>query len=126
MTFIANLVNGLVPPVGAGFWVLLMVLPMVALIPLSLARAHKDPSVGILFAITTLFMGGQPIFATMLPAVDLTAFWKDIVSGYIKVALVTTGAMVVTGCLVYVKSAHDTVRSCMADILRSTGQRISR
>ena len=114
------------PAVGAGFWVLLMVLPIIAFIPISLARAHKDLGVGILFAVTTLFMGGQPIFATMLPAQDLSGFWKDTVGGYVKVALVTTGAMVLTGCLVYVKSAHDTVRSCMADILRAAGQRISR
>lgn len=126
IAFLGERLNQLVPPIGAGYWVLLMVLPAITLVPLSMARAHKEASVGILIAIATLFMGGQPIFATMLPAMDLETFWTTIVTGYVKVALVTAGAMVIAGCLVYVKSAHDEVRRCMAAILRDTGARISR
>eukprot|EP00887_Chlorella_sp_A99_P000274 scaffold13.g274.t1 len=126
IAFLGERLNQLVPPIGAGYWVLLMVLPAITLVPLSMARAHKEVSVGILIAIATLFMGGQPIFATMLPAMDLETFWTTIVTGYVKVALVTAGAMVIAGCLVYVKSAHDEVRRCMAAILRDTGARISR
>lgn len=90
-----------IPEVDAAFWVLLMVLPIVVAIPFSVARANKDFRLGILLAVATLFMGSQLIFGALLPTLGLRLYWTQVTAGYIKVALVNAGAMVVTGLLFF-------------------------
>ncbi|KAL4523119.1 hypothetical protein Ndes2526A_g07827 [Nannochloris sp. 'desiccata'] len=89
------------PQPSDAFYILLMVLFIVVSLPFCVARADKDFKKGILMAIATLFMGSQLIFATLMPTLGLRLYWTQITAGYIKVALVNSGAMVVTGLLFF-------------------------
>lgn len=115
-----------IPEVDAAFWILLMVLPILVAIPFSVARANKDFRLGILMAVATLFMGSQLIFGSLLPTLGLRLFWTQVTAGYIKVALVNAGAMVITGVLFFATSSHDEARKKLGIVLEGTGALLSR
>lgn len=115
----------LFPPIKDGFWILLMVLFAIFSIPFCIARAHKNLKVGVLMAISTLFMGSQVIFATLMPTLGLREYWTQITSGYIKVALVSGGAMVCTALIAFVKPSHDTAREQIGNVFKHTGLLLS-
>lgn len=113
------------PPIKDGFWILLIVLFAIFSIPFAIARAHKNLKVGVLMAIATLFMGSQVIFATLMPTLGLREYWTQITSGYIKVALVSGGAMVCTAMIAFVKSSHDSAREQIGSVFKQTGLLVS-
>ncbi|KAG7675079.1 hypothetical protein KSW81_002582 [Nannochloris sp. 'desiccata'] len=114
------------PQPSDAFYILLMVLFIVVSLPFCVARADKDFKKGILMAIATLFMGSQLIFATLMPTLGLRLYWTQITAGYIKVALVNSGAMVVTGLLFFSTSSYDNVREKLGDLLQGAGALMSK
>lgn len=114
-------VSALFPPIDDGFWILLMVFFVIFAIPFAAARASENLKIGLLMAIASLFMGSQMLFATLMPTLGLREYWTQIVTGYIKVALVNGGAMVCTAIIMFVKSSYDTSRVQMGDILKRAG-----
>lgn len=123
---IFNALGSLFPAINSAYWVLLIVLFAIVSLPFAVARAHKNLKVGILMAIATLFMGSQVVFATLTPILGIREYWTQIVTGYIKVALVNCGAMCCTALLFFVKSSHDSVRTQMGQVLKDTGSLLSR
>ena len=117
--------SNVIPEVDSAFWILLMILPVIIFIPFSIARANKDFRLGILMAIATLFMGSQIVFASLLPTLGLHLYWTQVPAGYIKVALVNAGAMLVTGLLFLSTSSHDAVRCKLGALLEGTGALLS-
>ena len=113
------------PEVSSAFYVLIIVLGCIALAPLAAGRAHPDFRIGILIAISTLFMGGQLIFAVLMPILGIRLYWTQITSGYVKVALVNGGAMVVTALLVMARSTHDALRERLGYLIRDVGGLLS-
>ena len=116
----------LFPQPSDAFYILLMVLFIVVSLPFCVARADKDFKKGVLMAIAVLFMGSQLIFATLMPTLGLRLYWTQITAGYIKVALVNTGAMVVTGLFFFSTSSHDNVREKLGDLLQGAGALMSK
>lgn len=123
---IFNAVGSLFPPINNAYWALLIVFFAIVSLPFAVARAHQNLKVGILMAIATLFMGSQVVFATLTPILGIRQYWTQIVTGYIKVALVNCGAMCCTALLFFVKSSHDSVRMQMSNVLKDTGSLLSR
>lgn len=115
----------LFPPIKDGFWILLIVLFAIFSIPFAIARAHKNLKVGVLMAISTLFMGSQVIFATLMPTLGLREYWTQITSGYIKVALVSGGGMFCAAMIAFVKPSHDTAREQTGNVFKQTGLLLS-
>lgn len=118
---IFNALGSFFPPIETSYWVLLIVLFAIVSIPFAIGRAHENFKVGLLMGIATLFMGSQVVFATLTPILGIRQYWTQIVSGYIKVALVNGGAMCCTALLVFVKSSHDSVREQMGQLLEDSG-----
>lgn len=118
---ISNAIGSLFPAINTAYWVLLIVLFAIVCVPFAIARAHQNFKIGLLMGIATLFMGSQVVFATLTPILGIRQYWTQIVSGYIKVALVNGGAMCCTALLIFVKSSHDTAREQMGQILRDGG-----
>jgi hypothetical protein len=116
----------LFPQPTDAFYILLMVLFIIVSLPFCVARADKDFKKGVLMAISTLFMGSQLIFATLMPTLGLRLYWTQITAGYIKVALVNTGAMVVTGLLLCSTSSYDNVREKLGGLLQGAGALMSK
>jgi len=110
-----------IPRISTGFWVLLIVLFSVVALPMSIARASENFKVGLLMAITTLFCGSQVVFATLMPVLGVELYWKQIVTGYIKVALVNGAGMVLAALLVYVRSSHDAAREKFGEVFKRSG-----
>lgn len=123
---IFNALGSLFPRINNAYWALLIVFFAIVSLPFAVARAHQNLKVGILMAIATLFMGSQVVFATLTPILGIRQYWTQIVTGYIKVALVNCGAMCCTALLFFVKSSHDSVRIQMSQVLKDTGSLLSR
>jgi hypothetical protein len=121
-----NEAGSAIPVIKDGYWVLLIVLFTVMCIPFAIARAHENFKIGLLMAISTLFMGSQVIFACLTPILGIRDYWTQIVTGYIKVALVNGAAMVVTALLVYVRSSYDDTRSHLGSSFQTCGLILSR
>lgn len=115
-----------IPAIDDGFWILLIVLFAVVCVPLSIARASENFKIGLVMAITTLFCGSQVVFACLMPLTGIRLYWTQVVTGYIKVALVNGAAMVVTALFVYVRSSHDVVREQFGESLLTCGVILSR
>jgi hypothetical protein len=116
----------LFPQPTDAFYILLIVLFIIVSMPFCVARADKDFKKGILMAVATLFMGSQLIFATLMPTLGLRLYWTQITGGYIKVALVNSGAMVVTGLFFLSTSSYDNVREKLGALLQNTGALLSK
>jgi len=114
-----------VPEISAAFWVLLIVLYMVVSLPFAVARSSDDMRMGIFFAIGTLFLGSQVVFASLMPTLGLRLYWTQITLGYVKVALVNAGAMILTGMLLLSTSAYDAIRLRLGKTLQETGVLLS-
>ncbi len=110
-----------IPRISTGFWVLLIVLFAVVALPMSIARASENFKIGLVMAITTLFLGSQVVFATLMPVLGVRLYWTQIVTGYIKVALVNGGGMVLAALLVYVRSSHDAAREAFGEVFKGSG-----
>lgn len=121
-----NLIGSLFPVINTAYWVLLIVFFTIVCVPFAIARAHKNFKIGLLMGIATLFMGSQVVFASLTPILGIRQYWTQIVSGYIKVALVNGGAMCCTALLVFVKSSHDKAREQMGQILEDSGVLLSK
>ena len=65
------------------------------------------------------------VFASLLPTLGLHLYWTQVPAGYIKVALVNAGAMLVTGLLFLSTSSHDAVRCKLGALLEGTGALLS-
>ena len=121
-----NLIGSQFPAINSGYWVLLIVLFAIVSVPFAIARAHQNFKIGLLMGIATLFMGSQVVFACLTPILGIRQYWTQIVSGYIKVALVNGGAMCCTALLIFVKSSHDKAREQMGQILEDSGKLLSK
>ena len=121
-----NDVGSLFPAINSAYWVLLIVFFAIVCIPFSVARAHENFKVGLVMGIATLFMGSQVVFATLTPILGIRQYWTQIVSGYIKVALVNGGAMCCTALLFFVKSSHDSAREQLGKAFEDSGSLLSR
>lgn len=121
-----NLIGSFFPAIDTAYWVLLIVLFTIVCVPFAIARAHENFKIGLLMGIATLFMGSQVVFATLTPILGIRQYWTQIVSGYIKVALVSGGAMCCTALLIFVKSSHDKAREQMGQILEDCGVLLSK
>ena len=90
------------PRVGAGFYILLMVLWAVACLPLCAVRAHVSTPVratlGLFTMVTILFGGMSVIFGTSLPLAGLDMFWKQasVWMGRVRLRVRERGITVVT------------------------------
>lgn len=121
-----NLIGSLFPAINSAYWILLIVLFTIVCVPFAIARAHQNFKVGLLMGIATLFMGSQVVFATLTPIFGIQQYWTQIVSGYIKVALVNGGGMCCTALMIFVKSSHDKAREQMGQILQGSGALLSK
>lgn len=113
-----------IPVVDVGFWILLIILPIIFCLPFAVARAG-DARLGIVIATGTLFLGSQILFATLLPTLGLRLYWTQMVAGYAKVGLVNAGAMAICGLFFLSTSAHDAVRMKLGALLEGTGALLS-
>lgn len=120
-----ELIGSDIPEVSTAFWVLLIILFAIMLVPFAVGRAVDDFRIGILMAIATLFMGSQVVFASLMPTLGLRLYWTQITLGYVKVALVNAGAMVITGILFLAAPTSDAIRMRLGDVLRDVGKMLS-
>ena len=117
--------EALIPSVDSLFWILLIVFFAIIALPFSVARANKDFRLEVVMAVATLFMGSQIVFATLIPTLGVRLYWTQISMGYVKVALVTACAMLVTALLFFAKSSHDSIRDQLGVLLQGTGALLS-
>eukprot|EP00887_Chlorella_sp_A99_P008076 scaffold12.g8076.t1 len=116
-----------VPAFGAAFWALLVVLTSAALLLLVLGRAHvASPAEGVQVQVAVTLLGTITAFAVTTQALTLELWWREIVLGFCYACLACFACCIVAGCLLYVKSAHDEVRSSLAALLLAYGRAISR
>lgn len=114
-----------VPSVSTAYWALLIVLYFVMSFPFAFSRGLVKSYFGLVLAIATLFMGSQVVFGSLMPILGQRLFWTQVTGGYLKVGLVNVAAMVITGTFFFVRSAHDTVRTEIGNVLLSCGRSLS-
>ena len=118
-------VESLIPGVDTAYWVLLIILYFVMSFPFAFSRGVVKSYLGLVLAISTLFMSSQVVFGSLMPIFGQRLFWTQVTGGYLKVGLVNACAMIITGCFIFVQSAHDNVRIKLGDVLLSTGRMLS-
>lgn len=118
--------ESMVPNVSTAYWALLIVLYFVMSFPFAFSRGLVKSYMGLVLAIATLFMGSQVVFGSLMPILGQRLFWTQVTGGYLKVGLINVAAMIITGTLFFVRSAHDTVRTELGNVLLSCGRSLSR
>ena len=79
LALMAPLENLPAPPrFAAAFWVLLLVLPMLVLVPLSMARSAAPGFGGALAMMTTLFVGNLVLLGPFVQALTLQMYWNEV------------------------------------------------
>ena len=68
------------PRYSAAFWVLLLVLPMLLLVPLAMARSAAPGLGGVFAMMTTLFAGNVLLLGLLVQALTLQMYWKEVSS----------------------------------------------
>lgn len=114
-----------IPGVDTAYWVLLIVLYFVLSFPFAFSRGLVKSFLGLVLAIATLFMSSQVVFGSLMPIFGQRLFWTQVTGGYLKVALVNVCAMMIAGMLIFVRSAHDSVRKELGSVMLSCGQSLT-
>ena len=151
--------------VGAGFYLVLMVLWVFLIIPLCAVRANGTnaarSTAAVLTMISLSFMGMAVIFGLAVPLAGLHTFWTEasrshrrragqarawsglgvgrhltlcsrphpscqIITGYMRGALVCALATFAAGFLVFARSSHDALRDGAAHALQHIGVHLTR
>ena len=122
---VETLITGIeeqVPAVDTAYWVLLIILYFVMSFPFAFSRGMVKSFLGLVLAIATLFMSSQVVFGSLMPIFGQRMFWTQVTGGYLKVALVNLGAMIIAGLVIFVQSAHDSVRTRLGSVMISCGE----
>lgn len=122
---VETLIEGIeeeVPAVSTAYWVLLIILYFVLSFPFAFSRGMVKSFLGLVLAIATLFMSSQVVFGSLMPIFGQRLFWTQVTGGYLKVACVNVGAMVIAGMVIFVQSAHDSVRTRLGSVMISCGK----
>ena len=79
LTLIAPLQNLPPPPrFSSGFWVLLVVLPMLFLVPLASVRSTATGLSAFFPVVLTMLSGAMVLVGSFLQALTLQAYWKNV------------------------------------------------
>lgn len=114
-----------VPPVDTAYWVLLIILYFVLSFPFAFSRGMVKSYMGLVLAIATLFFSSQVVFGSLMPIFGQRLFWTQVTGGYCKVALINVGAMMIAGMIIFVRSAHDSVRQGLGSVMISCGKNLT-
>jgi len=61
----------------------------------------------------------------LMPIFGQRLFWTQVTGGYLKVACVNVGAMIIAGMVIFVQSAHDSVRTGLGSVMISCGKSLT-
>jgi len=114
------------PIVGASYYAVLCVAAVVMLGLFSVVRCDpKNKAAGGLGTILALVAGLVIANAGAVPVVGIMAFWKSVVLDLIRMGLVASAAVLLSGVLVLPSTASDAALRTLADALEGVGQCMS-
>lgn len=108
------------------YWVLVLVLFAILTLPWAWMRSTSRSSLAAGISVMSLSLSCViTIFGLLMPVSGQYAFWTLVYGGFLKASSICMLGTILSGVVIYVKSAHDELRKGYAGVLREAGKTIS-
>lgn len=111
--------------VSSAFWILIMILFLILLVPWAWARSMKEGISSVFGMINTIQMGVLSTLGLLLPLLGQDELFASGYGSLLKAQLLVCVGMICSGVLVYVRSSHDDYRRGIGNVMLDASKTLS-